>query len=298
MQGFYVRRLGWEIDLDQVRLVTDVMVGAKELILSCTEPGDGVIVCPPAYPPYFADVAHLGRKVMRVPLLKDYGLDWRRLDHAFANGAKALLLCNPHNPTGRVYTREELTPIASLADAYGALVIADEIHAPLTLPGNEFVPWTTVAEHGVALTSASKAFNTTALKLAFVVGEPATELPEELQYHAGHLGVLAAEAAFREGDEWLDATLATIAANHAALPGLLPEGISVAHPPQAGYLTWLDCRALELDEDPAYRFYERGRVALEPGPRFGSPGFARLNVGTTPETVAEAVRRMAAALTP
>ena len=179
-------------------------------------------------------------------------------------------------------------------------MIADEIHAPLTFAGETFVPWLTVAPRGVALTSASKAFNLTALKLGLIVGEPVRRLSDDLRDHAGYLGVLAAEAAFRDGDEWLDETLATIAANHAALPSLLPEGIVVRVRAQASFLTWLDCRACGLGDDPAAAFLERGRVAVYGGPDFGAPGagYARLNVGTTPELFEEAVTRLAAALTP
>jgi cystathionine beta-lyase len=108
--------------------------------------------------------------------------------------------------------------------------------------------------------------------------------------------VLAAEAAFRDGDAWLDATIATIAGNHARLPELLPDGVRVAFPAQAGYLAWLDCREAGLGENPAAAFLEHGRVALFGGPDFGAPGYARLNVGTSPDLVAEAVRRLARAL--
>jgi cystathionine beta-lyase len=295
LAGFTARRLGWALDTSQVALVADVMIGFKELLLKITSPGDGVIISPPAYPPYFLDIPHMGRRVVEVPLLEDFALDWQGFDRAFAEGAKVLLLCSPHNPSGRVYTRAELEPVASLADAYGAYVIADEIHAPLTF-GAEFVPWLSVSRRGAALTSASKAFNLPALKLGFVVGPLASLVPVHLRDHAGHLGAIAAEAAFRDGDAWLDETLAIIAANHARLPALLPEGVRRAWPAQARYLAWLDCRG--LGDDPAAVFLERGRVALQPGGNFGAPGFARLNVGTTTALVEEAVRRMAAALTP
>jgi len=208
------------------------------------------------------------------------------------------VLCHPYNPTGRVAPRAELERLATLADAWGVHVISDEIHAPLAFPGTDFVTWAKVSENGSVITSASKAFNLPALKLGFVVGEVAGELPEEVADHAGLLGVIASEVAFREGDVWLDETIATIAANQAGLPALLPEGVALAYPPQAGYLAWLDCRAAGLGDDPAQAFLERGRVALFPGPRFGAPGagFARLNVGTRPELVEEAVRRLARAL--
>jgi bifunctional pyridoxal-dependent enzyme with beta-cystathionase and maltose regulon repressor activities len=183
--GFMQRRLGWTVNPAEVTLITDVMVGVEELLLELTAPGDGVIVNPPVYHPYFVDIPHARRRVVEVPLLASGALDVDGIASAFAAGARALLLCNPHNPTGRV-------------------------------------------------------------------------------------------------------------------PSLLPPGVRVAVPPQASFLTWLDCRAAGLGEDPAAAFLERGRVALESGLRFGSQGagFARLNVGTTPELLDEAVRRLAAALTP
>ncbi len=294
--GFAERRLSWHVDVEQVALVTDVMVGIQELVRELTEPGDGVILNTPAYPPYFRE---LGRPLVEVPLLEGGALDIDGIVAAFADGAKALVLCNPHNPTGRIAPRSELEALAAVADEHGAWVIADEIHGLLTFAGETFVPWLTVAPRGVALTSASKAFNLTALKLGLIVGEPVERLSGDLRDHAGYLGVLAAEAAFRDGDEWLDETLATIAANHAALPALLPDGIVVAVPAQASFLTWLDCRGAGLGDDPAEAFLERGRVAVYGGPTFGAPGagYARLNVGTTPELLEEAVRRLAAALT-
>ena len=166
--------------------------------------------------------------------------------------------------------------MAAVAEAHGALVVVDEIHAPLTF-GATFTPWQHVQAGGTVLTSASKAFNLPGLKLGFVVGEAASALDEDLRYHAGYAGVVAAEAAFTDGDEWLDETIATIAANQRALPELLPEGVRLAYAPEASYLAWLEC---DFD-DPFERFLERGRVALQPGPSFGAAysRYVRLNVG-------------------
>lgn len=295
MRGFYARRLGWDMDTEQVALVADVMVGFKELLLVHTQPGDGVIINPPAYPPYFDDIPHVGRTVVEVPLGEDGAIDVDGLDRAFAAGARALLLCSPHNPTGRVYTREELAAVDAVAAAHDAFVVVDEIHAPLTFDG-PFTPWQAVSARGAVLTSASKAFNVPGLKLGFVVGEPATKLHPHLRYHAGYAGLVAAEAAFSSGDDWLDETIATIAANQRALPDLLPDGVEVTSPAGASYLAWLRCTG--LGDDPAALFLERGRVALQPGLGFGAPGkgHVRLNVGTTPERLREAVTRMARAL--
>jgi cystathionine beta-lyase len=287
------------VDVECVRLVTDVMVGVEELLHVLSSPGDGVVVNVPCYPPYFDDIPHAGRRVVPVALRDDWSLDLDGIEAAFSSGARALLLCNPHNPSGRLVSRADLVALAALADAYDAVVISDEIHAPLTLPGFEFVPWLTVSARGAAVTSASKAFNLAGLKVGLVVGEPARSLSEDLRFRAGYLGAIASEVAFRECDPWLDEVLGVIAANHAALPSLLPAGIT-AVPAEASYLAWLDCRGVpSLGDDPASVFLSRGRVALSSGPEFGpgGAGFARLNVGTRPELVKEAVRRLAAALT-
>ena len=268
--GFAARRLGWDVDVEQVALVTDVMVGIQELVRELTEPGDGVILSTPAYPPYFRE---LGRPLVEVPLLDGGALDIDGIDAAFAAGARAMVLCNPHNPTGRVAPREELEALAAVADAHGAWVIADEIHAPLTFPGETFVPWLTVAPRGVALTSASKAFNLTALKLGLIVGEPVARLSADLRDHAGYLGVIAAEAAFRDGDEWLDETLATIAANHAALPSLLPDGIVAA--PRAGELPGV----AGLPRGGARRRSRRGVPRARPGRADRRAGLRRAGRG-------------------
>jgi cystathionine beta-lyase len=187
------------------------------------------------------------------------------------------------------------------------IVLADEIHAPLTFSGAVHVPYVSLGEQaaarGLSLWSASKAWNIAGLKCAVVVAgsaagaELGSRLPASLRYHAGHLGVLASVAAFRDGGPWLDALLDRLDENRFRLRSLLEARLpSVRYiPPEAGYLAWLDCRELELGDDPAAVFLERGRVALSPGPRFGAEGrgFARLNFGTSGALLEEAVERMA-----
>jgi len=206
-----------------------------------------------------------------------------------------------------VLERPRLEAIAELAERHGALVIADEIHAPLTLAGAAHTPFAALGERrAVVITSASKAFNLAGLKCAIAVAcsdEVAGELrrmPGELRYRAGLLGVIGSQAAFEHGDAWLDELLSRLDANRGRLAELLEAALpAVGYArPDAGFLAWLDCRALELGDDPAAAFLERGRVALVSGPRFGAPGrgFARLNIGTSDALLAEAVERMAAAV--
>jgi cystathionine beta-lyase len=307
--GFAQRRYGWEVEPESVLLLPDVVVGIAEVLRVVTEPGDGVVINPPVYSPFFAVIDEIGRKVVEVPLA-DGELDFDALEQAFAGGARAYLLCNPHNPTGRVLARAELEKIAELSAEYDVAVVSDEIHAPLTLSGATHTPFGALGEEpakrAVTITSASKAWNLAGLKCAVLVPGSAAmtatleRLPGSLRYHAGHLGVLTAIAAFESGEEWLDELLVYLDGNRRLLRELL-----VAHlpdvgyvPPEAGYLAWLDCRALGLGDDPAAAFLERGRVALSSGPSFGTQGqgFARLNFGTSAAILAEAVERMAAAV--
>ncbi|WP_396652841.1 MalY/PatB family protein [Microbacterium sp. Marseille-Q6965] len=309
--GFAARRFGWQVDPARVRTTCDVMMGVAELLRAVTAPGDRVVITPPVYPPFF-DVHDESRTVAEsVPLLRSdegWTLDLAGIDRAFAGGARAILLCNPHNPTGTVHDAGTLAELARIAQRHGAWVISDEIHAPLTLPGATFTPFLTAApeaaEVGFALTSASKAFNLAGLKCAFIVtaaDEPARivrRIPDEVEWRTSILGLIAGEAALSLGDAWLDALLARLDTNRHLLSDLLAEHAPGAlyRPPQAGFLAWVDFTALGWGEDPAALILKAARVALNPGPSFGEPGrgFARINIGTGPEILSEALRRIGA----
>jgi cysteine-S-conjugate beta-lyase len=307
--GFARRRLRWEVDPDQTTLVPDVMVGLVELSRVLAGPDEAVAFVTPAYPPFFTALPHAVGRLEHITAAEDGAVDLEALARSIAGGTRVLILTNPHNPTGRVLTRPELEAIAELCAEHEVEVLADEIHAPLTLPGAEHTPWLEVSDAarscGVGLTSASKAFNLAGLKAALLVTASdrtrriVARLPD-LTDQAGLLGVLAAEAAFAEGDEWLDAVLAQLHANRSLLGERLAAEVPAIRwqPPGATYLAWLDCRALGLGDDPAGTFLEGGRVALSSGLDFGreGAGFARLNFGTSRELVAEAVRRLGRAL--
>ena len=298
--SFAAARWDWEVDPARTFLFADIMSGVAEILRAFTGPGDRVVVNPPVYPPFFGSVRDTGRTVAEAPLAAGR-LDLDALERAFAAGARAYLLCNPHNPTGTVFTRDELAAVAELAAAHGVLVVSDEVHAPMTLPGAAHTPYLTLAERGIALVSASKAWNLAGLKaaLAVVNATDLSPIPAHVSYHAGHFGVVAGTVAFAEGGEWLDALVGHLDAQRDRLGELLAAGLpSVGLTrPQAGYLAWLDCRALGLGDDPSEAFLERGRVALSPGPTFGEQGkgFARLNFGTSGAILAEAVGRIRSA---
>ena len=310
MVSFAARRWGWTIDPTTVSVVPDVMAGIVEVLAIVTEPGDAVVVNDPVYGPFRSFVLNHGRRIVEARLTDDDRLDAERLDAAFATartgGRPAVfLMSNPHNPTGTVHTADELRTVAELAARRGVRVVVDEVHAPLVHEGSTFVPYLTIpgGERGFSLLSASKAWNLAGLKAAVLVaGEAARDdlarIPPEVGFGASHLGVLAQAAALREGTPWLDSLLPALDANRQALATLLATHLPAVRyrPPAATYLAWLDCRELGLGADPAAAFLERGRVALSPGPSFGSrgDGFARLNFATLPSVLEEAVVRMGA----
>lgn len=309
-------RWGWELAKEDVHVVCDVVTGIAEILRVSTAPGDAVVIEPPIYPPFASTIRELGRVVVEAPLVRDGGEggthrpDVDAIERAYAAGARAHLLCSPHNPTGVVYDVESLTRIAELADRHGVLVLADEVHAPLTLPGATHRPFPTVsaaaARCSIVLTSASKSWNLAGLKAAMMVASSdearavLARLPPETPYHAGHLGIIAARAAFRSGDAWLASVTSIVDRNRSLLTELLREHLPGVRyvPPRAGYLAWLDCTALGLGADPAASFLARGKVALSAGPTFGGEGagFARLNIATSRGLLEEAVRRMATAV--
>jgi cystathionine beta-lyase len=308
--GFARRRFGWDVDPDHIRTTADVMMGVVEILRRVTEPGDRVVITPPVYPPFSICIPEAGAVVEPVPLLggeDGFTLDLPGIEAAFAAGARAILLCNPHNPTGTVHSRETLARLADIAAAHGAVVVSDEIHAPLARRDAAYTPFLSASDAaarvGFALTSASKAFNLAGLKCALMLTADAATaavvraLPEEVEWRTGLFGALAGTAAFSaESDEWLDALHAAIEANHRLLADLLAEHLPGARfrVPDAGYLAWVDLSALGWGDDPALRILRDARVALHRGPQFGTggAGHVRINVGCSPEVLTEAVRRM------
>lgn len=311
LASFAADSWGWSIDPDTLRHITDVITGMAR-IAELVTPSDGVLVITtPIYPPFLA-LPELTRREARYVSLTEAGrLDLDQLAAAFAairatGRQPTFLLCNPYNPTGVAHTTAELTAVATVAGEYGARVISDEIHAPLVYPGAVFTPYLTVpgTDRAYAIHSASKAFNLPGLKAALIVpgqdaiAELTDGVPTVVDMSASSMGILAHAAALNDGRHWLAAQLSGLAENRAVLAGLLAEQLPAVRwrEPEATYLAWLDCRALELGDDPAEVFLEKGRVALNNGPRFGpgGEGHVRLNFATAPSTLVEAVGRMRA----
>lgn len=306
---------GWEVSAGDVKVAPDVVAAIAEILSVATKPGEAVVIDPPVYAPFAGTIGRLQRRVVETPLVRGesgYRLDLDAIERAYAAGAKAHLLCSPHNPVGLVHGRDTLAALAELAARYGVLVVSDEIHAPLTFDRGRHSPFPSVSEDAartsVVVTSASKAWNLAGLKAAVIVAchdetrRLLAKLPVDLPYRAGHLGVLGARAAFQQGGDWLEETLRILDRNRRLVGELLREELPRARfaEPDAGYLAWIDCSDLGLGPDPAAVFLERGRVALSSGISFGAggEGFVRLNFATTRDLLEEAVRRMAAAVVP
>lgn len=314
---FAAARLGWEPDPARATCTADVSMGIVEVLRRVVRPGEGVVVNPPIYPPFFDLVAEAGATVVDVPLAggidEGWSLDLPGIEAAFAEGARAMVLCNPHNPVGLVPAREQLVSLADLAARYDVTIVSDEVHGPLSQPETPYTPFLTVSdaarEHGVTVTGATKAFNIAGLKAALVITASArgdavrTAFPYEVEWRMGQFGSIASIAAFRHGGRWLDGVLGSIDDNRRLLADLLADELPDVRyrVPQATYLAWLDLSALGWGDDPAKVALDRARVALASGPMFGSEagrGHARLNLACSPEVLSEAITRIAEARGP
>ena len=311
---FAAARLGWAPDPARVYPIPDVMTGLAEVVVAATPPGSGIVINPPVYPPFWFRFGFSGRRIVEAPLARDeagcYDLDPAAIDAALGQpGVAAYLLCSPHNPTGSVWSRGQLEMVAELCQRHDVLLLVDEIHAPLVLPGARQVPFLSLdhemTQRAFVFTSASKGWNIPGLKCGLAIAgadEGAAMLAERWEaLLAAHLGVLASVAAFTSGQPWLDAVAGQLDENRQLLGRLLAEQLPQAGyvPPQASFLAWLDCRQLGLGPDPAAAFLDKGRLAVSRGTDFGrqGEGFVRLNIGTSPALIGEAVRRMAATAT-
>jgi cysteine-S-conjugate beta-lyase len=314
-EGFAARHWGWTLDPAGIRTTTDVSVALVETLRRVIALGEGVVITTPVYAPFTELVEEAGGVVVDVPLIAPvaddgaWDLDLPGIDAALTAGARAVLISNPHNPLGLIHTAASLAGLADLAAAHGVTVVSDEIHGALVYSGETFTPFLTVSdaarEWGVAITSASKAFNLAGFKCALMVAASprATAvldgMPREVQFRTSILGLHASIAAFTHGDDWLDGAVAAIEASDALLASLLSQTLLDIRyrRPRASYLAWLDATALGWGDDPSVRALEVARVALNSGPEFGPAGRGhfRLNLACSPEVLTEAIERLGAA---
>lgn len=308
--GWVKRRYGMEVSKEQLNYVPGIVAGLGMALNCFTAPGDKVMIMPPVYHPFAWLVQRNGRRLVECPLKLENGTYRMDLDlfRRSIKGVRVLILCNPHNPGGVVWTKEELETLADVCAEDNVIVFSDEIHADLTLPPHRHVPFAMISEHArnnsVTFMAPSKAFNmpgmaashtviyNEGLRKRFVSYLDAGELD------MGHvLAYPAVEAAYTKGDEWLEQCLAYVQANIDYVEAYLQENLPAiqAMRPQASYLVWLDCRKLGLSQEALVDFFVSGaRLALNDGAMFGKEGegFMRMNVGCPRSILEQAMKQL------
>lgn len=305
-----LRRHGWQVETGWISFVPGI-VRAQALALLCfTRPGDRVAVMNPVYHPFFLVTRHLEREVVFSPLvLRDghYHIDYARLEQDL-DGCRVLILCNPHNPGGRVWTEDELRRVADICHRRGVMVLSDEIHADLTLPGYRHHPFATVSPQAAAISltfmAPSKAFNMPGLASSYAIAvDPGIRRRFQTFLEAGEFGeghmlaYVGCAAAYREGEEWLGQLLAYLQGNIDFTEQFLKERIPAIGMirPQASYLIFLDCRRLGLPQPELVNlFVDKAHLALNDGTMFGrgGEGFMRLNVGCPRSVLRRALEQL------
>src|SRR5499426_1329683 len=311
-----LKRYGWRVAPDAVVIIPGVIPGFNVAGRILSAPGDGLILQTPVYPPILRAATSIGLTREEAPLARRpdgrYEVDLDAFSAAIGDRTRLFLLCSPHNPVGRVFTREELTGLAQICLRRGLAIVADEIHCELTLAGSRHTPIASldpeIAERTITLMAPSKTFNLAGLKCSVAI-IPNAKLREQfvngridLVQTVNVFGYTAAFAAYRDGQPWLDELLRYLEASRDFVSEYVRRhlpGVAM-YPPEATYLAWLDCRnAGEVGRDPHTFFLERARVALSDGAQFGAggAGHVRLNFGCPRSMLVKALDQMREALT-
>ena len=314
---FAAERWNWSVDEKQVRAATDVGVAVVEILRVFTKPGDLILISSPVYHNFYTWINETQLNLVDVPFERTgdettnpWVINWQGIETAYASGIKVHLLCSPHNPLGFIYTKQDLLKIVALAKKHNVLVISDEIHAPLTFPGQTFTPMLSLGSDAesvsICVTAASKGWNIAGLKCAIIVSQndqmnsKLAKLAPAMHYRASLLGGFATAVAFAECGVWLDSVLAQLDHNRHLIKKLLDEKLPSVryHIPNNSYLAWIDLESLNLGADPSVTLIEKGRVAFSPGHAFGEQcdQYVRLNFATSPEILTEAIDRIARAV--
>jgi len=313
VQVWLKERYNWKVERRAIRFLPGVMRGVNMLARAVGQPGDGILVQPPVYYPFFDVPKNSGRVLQQaqVPQVNGhYQIDFPALEATITQRTRLFLLCNPHNPIGRVYTRPELAQLAEICLRHNLIICSDEIHSDLIFSGHQHIPIATlspeVTQRTVTVFAPSKTFNLPGLACSVMIIQNPTLRKEVLAAGAGlvHgsniMGYTAALAAYRHGAEWLAQLLRYLQANRDYLSNFVQTrlpGLRMVKP-EGTYLAWLNCRAADLPNNPHQFFLDQAQVALNNGARFGpgGKGFVRLNFGCPRATLAEALERMENAL--
>lgn len=312
--GWMKRRHNWDIQKEWISFSPGVVAGLTIAVETFSEPGDGVIVQPPVYFPFFECIKGTGRTMIENPLKIEngrYTFDLEDLKTKITANTKLLMLCNPQNPGGMVWTREELTALTDICLEHNIMIISDEIHSDLTFNGHKHIPIASisedVAQNSLVCMAPSKTFNVAGLASSLVI------IPSKRKFAAyerklgvGHLGMgnifgsVALEAAYANGDEWLDQMLAYLWENYLLLDKFIAEHLPrlKVMKPEATYLVWLDFSDYGMKNQELSKFTtEQAKVALNDGGRFGAggDGWLRLNIGCPRSVLERGLEKLAGA---
>ena len=308
--GWMARRHGWGIRREQLLYVPSVVTSINLAIQAFSETGDGIIVQTPIYPPFFRSIANNGRTMLANALVQNergrYEMDFADLESKMQSGAKMLLLCSPHNPTGRVWSKEELARVGALCQKYGVICFSDEIHGDITYAPHKHTPFAALDDACAALSvtaiGVGKSFNLAGGAFA-TVAIPDERLRKRFErvYKSIHFaqgnsfGKVAFQAAYESGDIWVDELSVYLRENIDIVAQTIADSPIRCYKPEGTYLMWLDCRALGL-RDKALRdlFVHKARLGLGSGISFSKEGsgFMRLNIAVPRAILLEARRRL------
>lgn len=307
---------GWKIKLEDILLLPGVVAAFNLVCQAVAQPGESILIQPPVYPPFFSAPGYAGARALfnniNLNTAGEYAIDLEDFEAAIEKDTRAFLLCNPHNPLGRVFTKTELIGMAQICLKHGLVICSDEIHSDLVFEGYQHIPIASldkeVEARTVTLLAPSKTYNIAGLECsALICTNPDLRVRIQkarrgLLGWVNLMGMTAGLAAYKHGDEWLKQVLYLLQGNRDYLIQYLAEKIPGIHMirPEATYLAWLDCRELNLPQSPAQFLLEKARVALNNGEDFGEPGkgYVRLNFGCSRETLTEALDRIKQAVAP
>ena len=315
VQARLKRRYSWEVDPDDMIFLPGVFVGFNLVGAAFGETGDGILIQTPVYPPFHAIGKNVGRTMQSAPLVRTdsgYEIDFDIFERAITRCTRVFLLCNPHNPVGRVFTRTELEKLAEICIEHDLIICADEIHQDFIYEGHTHIPIASlgseVAARTVTLISPSKSFNIAGFHFSIAIATNPEVRKRLVAAAAGRVpnrpGIfdfVAGLAAYEHGDEWFEQLLKYLQANRDFLVKYVRDELPqiAMFQPEGTYLGWLDCRAAGIAGSPTEHFLKEAKVALQDGALFGSDGegFARLNFGCPRATLVEAMARIKKSLT-
>lgn len=313
VSDWYRDTTGWDVPAERIHALPDVLKGLEVTLNYYAPKGGKVIVPTPGYMPFLFIPAFNNREIIQVPMLRDndsWQFDYDAIDAAFADGGEVLIVCNPHNPIGRVLRRDEMERLSEIVDKHGGRVFSDEIHAPLVFEGHQHLPYASISEtaanHTITTIAASKAWNVAGLKCAEIVfsNQADQETWENGASWAGHgastIGVVASTSAFSDGREWLADVISYLDGNRKRLGELVAEempGVQYSMP-EGTYLGWLDFTDTKVPEDVGAFFRDNAGVAITDGGACGEVGCkcVRFNFAMPRPLMEQAVGQMGKAV--